>query len=401
MTPARLVAAPLLAYLLVQSVRLPRSASLRRFAAGAAALLLAALLAEARPRFAAVVLAVAVLVLLGLVLAHQLPDPFLLRSTTRRIRRAAASIALLLGAWTGAAFLAARILPAAPADPPGAALPLGAGLLFALAVRRMPVGGENEIAYEEIHRLLVGGGLVFLGLAAFPLFVPPRVLLPAAAAAAAVLWVAAASAGVYFAAVSPAREIRLFLALFLPGIGTGAVALLGGLGPMGEAGTLLGSRILLALASLFILRQYLRWGFVAARTIVVLLVLLSAAALVSFVSFLLAPVALEPLPSELAVPFAAAGALEAAVLLALPAVVVHYERGTMRVTWSLLVLGIYLESVVPVARLLRPVGPPDPASVGTALLSYAVVALALLVAMRYIHLLHRALVRSYGEGKPE
>lgn len=132
----------------------------------------------------------------------------------------------------------------------------------------------------------------------------------------------------------------------------------------------------------------------AVRTTIILLVLFSATGLVSFFSYLLSPVAFEPFPGERAVLLGAIGALEIVLLLALPAVVIHYERGTMRVTWTLLTLGLYWEAVLPATRLASPGEPLPPDAVFLLLLAYALIALALFVSTRYLGLLRRALTQA-------
>lgn len=397
----RLLLAPLSIYLTYQARRLPRAAPARRLSTCAALFLLASVFFTSRagPELALVASAAAVLVVL--VLGYYLPIPTPPRATTRRIRRHVASVALFLGTAYGALSLAA----ADDTFRTGGTIGLTTGFLLALAARRAPIGGENEITYPEVHRLLVGAGLAFLLVAAAPLYLATARFAPGACLAAAVLLVFAAGAGLYFASASGVREIRVFLSLLLPGLALGAGAYFGLRDLMPRVALLLASRILLALAALFILRQYTRWGFIAAKTPVILLVLVSAAAFVSFFSYLTAPVRFAVLPSEVHLPLAASGALEIVLLLALPAVVAHYERGTMRVTWTLLTLGLYWEATLPSALLRSPTGPPDREATAAVLFAYALVALALSVSMRYIHLLHRALAAAIDaarrDGRPE
>jgi hypothetical protein len=221
-----------------------------------------------------------------------------------------------------------------------------ASALFLYAGLRARRDPENEFSYAEIISLVRSSLPVLLAIAVLPcailsahnFMILRQFLVPAFGAVSCVLIV-------MLVAHFESAGIRTFLVLLLVTI---SITLLSTLySARFETMTLLGfrlfSRVALVFACLFILKQYMRWGFEIAQTMVMIITALSSASIVFLVMYIAQPAGgLERFQEE---DMIAAGVifLDVVVLLSLPPVLVNYNFGTMKVTWAILALGIFFE----------------------------------------------------------
>lgn len=177
------------------------------------------------------------------------------------------------------------------------------------------------------------------------------------------------------------RGIRTFLVLFLLSLLPTAFQQLYAerLGEWMTSGLRLFSRVTLVLASLFILKQYMRWGFPIVQNMVMIITAIASASIVFVILAVAQPGLDEQTLSELELVRGAILLLDLVVLASLPPVIVNYGHGTMKVTWALLTSGLLLETYQDFL----------PATVErfevniTGLLSYALIALAFAVLWRF------------------
>jgi len=103
------------------------------------------------------------------------------------------------------------------------------------------------------------------------------------------------------------------------------------------------SRTFLVMSCLFILKQYLRWGFEIVQSMVMLITAVSAASIVFLVIYIFEPsLPLSKLFTEEKILHNGFLFMNFVVLFSLPPVLLNYSLGTMRVTWSILTLGVFL-----------------------------------------------------------
>jgi len=103
------------------------------------------------------------------------------------------------------------------------------------------------------------------------------------------------------------------------------------------------SRTFLVMSCLFILKQYLRWGFEIVQSMVMLITAVSAASIVFLVIYIFEPsLPLSKLFTEEKILHDGFLFMNFVVLFSLPPVLLNYSLGTMRVTWSILTLGVFL-----------------------------------------------------------
>lgn len=176
-------------------------------------------------------------------------------------------------------------------------------------------------------------------------------------------------------------SIRTFLVLMIFGLLPNAAIYLFSDGiPPGSPlalGLRLVSRTAIVLASLFILKQYLRWGFQIVQSMVMFVTAISSAAIAFALIYIFEPAPGLTRIADFDLLRFAILILDGVILLALPPVLVNYRYGTMKVTWAIFTIGIFLE-------VLRDFPPPtlyekDFLSV----LSYSFLALAFGTLWRY------------------
>lgn len=258
---------------------------------------------------------------------------------------------------------------------------LSAGLF----ARRDP---ENEFSYEEVSRLVRNGILVIISAAILPplLFSPRaflvlhRFLVPAALALACAFLLILVF---HF----EARNIRTFLALLFIAFAPTALGRL--YGEQIDAACLDGLRLFtrtaLVLSSLFILRQYMRWGFEIAQTMVMFITAVAFASIVLIVVAVIEPVEGVTVPPGIETVRQATLVLDLVILASLPPLLVNYGRGTMKVTWAILGFGLFLETY---QDFLDPVSQGHEAAVAAAL-AYGFIALAFVTLWLYTSVLMR------------
>lgn len=139
--------------------------------------------------------------------------------------------------------------------------------------------------------------------------------------------------------------IRTFLVLFLIALLPAAFSQLymERLAPWTITGMRLFSRIALVLASLFILKEYLRWGFEIVQNMVMIITALTSASIVFVIIAFVQPHFMDQANDEYELVHSAILLLDVVVLAALPPVLVNYHYGTMKVTWAILTAGLFFE----------------------------------------------------------
>ncbi len=266
------------------------------------------------------------------------------------------------------------------------ALGTAAGPLFlhaGLAAKRDP---ENEFSYREIGSLVRNGILLLLPAAVLPpLLLSPknflifhRFLIPAS-----ILLSCAFLLILIFH--FEARNIRTFLVLLFLALVPTAMAHL--YREQLEATTLQGirlfSRTSLVLSCLFILRQYMRWGFEIAQTMVMFITAIAFASIVFIIVAIVQPVeGMTVIPGAETVGQAIL-VLDLVILASLPPLVVNYGCGTMKVTWAILGFGLFLESYLDFLDATAQRHEEDIA----AALAYGLIALAFVTLWRYTSVL--------------
>jgi hypothetical protein len=256
-------------------------------------------------------------------------------------------------------------------------------LYAGLHARRDP---ENEFSYPQIASLVRAALPILIAIAVLPCAflsahdfqILRQFLVPALGVASCVLIV-------LLIAHFESAGIRTFLALLLVTISVTSVSTLYNerFASMTLLGFRLFSRVALVFACLFILKQYMRWGFEIAQTMVMIITALSSASIVFLVMYVAQPSGgLERFQEE---DMIAAGAifLDVVVLLSLPPVLVNYNFGTMKVTWAILSLGILFEVY---GDFLSPLSERYEREV-TVLLGQGLIMLAFTVLWRYTGLL--------------
>jgi hypothetical protein len=218
-------------------------------------------------------------------------------------------------------------------------------LLFLFAGLQAARDPENEFSYASVTILVRNSLVGILLLSTLPILLLSaahsviliRFLIPSFILAAAVFIVILS-----FHFESPG--IRTFLILMLIALAPVAVEHL--YGSTFESISLLGLRLLsrtaLVLASLFILKQYMRWGFEIAQVMVMIITALSTASIVFLVVYLLQPgMAMERFFEKSLLQHGILF-LDVVVLFSLPPLLVNYRSGTMKVTWAILSFGLFL-----------------------------------------------------------
>lgn len=177
------------------------------------------------------------------------------------------------------------------------------------------------------------------------------------------------------------RSIRTFLVLFLLSLLPSAFQQLYAerLGEWMSLGLRLVSRVTLTLATLFILKQYMRWGFPIAQNMVMVITAIASASIVFVVLSVVQPGIETVALGELELVRTAILLLDLVVLAALPPVIVNYGHGTMKVTWAILATGILLETY----QDFLPAAAPRFEANTVGLLSYGLLALAFVVLWRF------------------
>lgn len=218
-------------------------------------------------------------------------------------------------------------------------------LLFLFSGLQATRDPENEFSYSSVTTLVRNSLVVILLLA-----IPPNLLLPAGHSLILVRFLVPSFilAAVIFIVIltfhfeSPG--IRTFLVLMIVALAPAALEQL--YGATFETISLLGLRLLsrtaLVLASLFILKQYMRWGFEIAQVMVMIITALSTASIVFLVIYLLQPGLAMDRFFETSILRHGIIFLDVVILLSLPPLLVNYRSGTMKVTWAILSFGLFL-----------------------------------------------------------
>lgn len=225
-------------------------------------------------------------------------------------------------------------------------LALSAFELFFLAGLHLRSDPEHEFTYSEV-RVFVRRGLFLVVLfSAVPPFLPIPYFLTLARIALSGVSLLTVFLLILLLNHFDSRSMRMFLVLLLASFLAGSVNQV--FGPVFANPTIiptlrLFSRGTLVLASLFILRQYLRWGFPVIQVMVMFVVAVASATFVLLVLFLLQPAPFLPFPRFSSMATTAILLLDSIVFLSLPPVLFNYGLGTMKVTWALFSFGILLE----------------------------------------------------------
>lgn len=199
---------------------------------------------------------------------------------------------------------------------------------------------ENEFSFPEVSNFVRNGLFFLIPCALLPdlLFAGNAIIFErffiSAGAAAALIFIAVLVS--HFESIG----IRTFLVLFgISLVPVGAIALYSERLDISTIVTFrLISLITLILSSLFMLKQYLQWGFEIVRTMLMTITAIAAATVAFIIAQLMHPATVD---LDLADPERLILLLDLAILASLPPLLINYSAGTMKVTWAILSCGIF------------------------------------------------------------
>ncbi len=280
--------------------------------------------------------------------------------------------------------------------------PLGAlvSVLFLYAglhARRDP---ENEFVHPEVVLLVKAGLGLVVGFSLLPALVldAPHASVLFSFLAAASLLVSCVFL-VILCMHFDSSAIRTFMILMIAALAPLVVIHLyhENLASFALTGLKLVSRIALVLACLFILKQYMTWGFEIAQAMVMVTTAIAAASIVFLVMYVLQPEGFLGRFAEETLLDGAILVLDLVILSSLPPVLVNYRLGTMRVTWAILAFGIFFlvyADILPSTALRRE-------SESVHLLGHGLMALSFATLWRYTNAMIRridSIARSLEES---
>lgn len=253
---------------------------------------------------------------------------------------------IFCGSMGGALLLTGLIIYRLQGIPPMNLEVVGAlaSLLFLYAGLHTPRDPEHEFIHGEV-RLLVRSGL----LAIIVLSLAPPLLLNGSAGTILhnFLMPAFLLAAVVFLVILAMHFESLGIRTFLSLIGIAFLPIIvqhlyhDRLEDFLRHGLVLLSRTALVLACLFVLKQYMRWGFEIAQTMVMVITAIASAAIVLLVIYTLQPPDFSARVADFDLLIFGVRILDMAVLLCLPPILVNYRFGTMKVTWAILSFGFF------------------------------------------------------------